>query len=313
MNQRDIDLLLMKQGTCSFSFVKRNIFVSANSRMHLSTSVIILFIFAAIVLTAITIFVMQKHMQTKGQQQNKSNTQAKTIFVDKSYMEIVISDSSYFQRMSKADLLARSISSQQGYIKLYTDSLQSFSAAEKQTLRDLIKQASTYIAPYKNLSSLDWKLIKISSNIEMGWPHTLGDVIILSATFFELPKEKQLTTIIHEQIHVYQRAFPIETNRLIESWDFKILNRMENIPLARNNPDLNSFVYGRGNIEYVQLYNSPTPKDLADSSPSSKEGEHPYEMMAALLPTLITSEKNNSHHNQTPNEKATKEWMIKYL
>ena len=277
--------------------------------MQLSQSVItILVILTIIALTALTI---HKVTQAKGKQHttNKIAAQAKTIFVDKSYMETVISDSSYFHRMNKADLLARSISSQQGYIKLYTDSLQTFSASEKKTLRDLIKQASTYIAPYKNLSSLDWKLIKISSNIEMGWPHTLGDVIILSATFFELPKGKQLTTIIHEQIHVYQRAFPIETNRLIESWDFKILNRMENISLARNNPDLNSFVYGRGETEYVQLYNSPTPKDLADSSPSSKEGEHPYEMMASLLPTLITSEKTSL----TPNEKTTTEWMIKYL
>lgn len=251
---------------------------------------------------------MQKNTQTKGQQQSTSKM-PKTIFIDKSYMETVVSDSSYFQRMSKADLLARSISSQQGYIKLYTDSLQSFSAAEKQTLRDLIRQASEAIAPYKNLSSLDWKLIKIDSNIEMGWPHTLGDVIILSNKFFQLPPEKQLTTIIHEQIHVYQRRFPIETNHLIESWKFKILNRMENIPLARNNPDLNSFVYGKGTTEYVQLYNSATPKDLSDSSPASQEGEHPHEMMAALLPTLIlTAEKQKVKANTT-----TKEWMDKHL
>jgi hypothetical protein len=113
----------------------------------------------------------------------------------------------------------------------------------------------------------------------------------------ELPS---LKTLIHEKVHLYQRYYPFETANFI-SMHLKLepLDKIEHFLLARNNPDINSFVYGRDNYIIIQTYNSLQPFSLADSASMkhfyngttaiTEEKEHPYETMAYLLAERIVS------------------------
>jgi hypothetical protein len=219
-------------------------------------------------------------------------------------MNSVINKSSYFQNMTPADLVARDTMSIANYIDKYKKSLLKFTNHEKTKLNNLISGIDNVIIKYKNISNIPWKIAKISNDIELSFPHTLEDVIIISAKFFEMPIERQKITLLHEKIHIYQRLFPLETEELIinvlkyeikkENSDYRLLRR--------NNPDLNNLVYGKDNYYTVQLYNSFHPDSIADSrvfkiignkkelieeSNSDIQIEHPYEIMASYLPKVI--------------------------
>lgn len=250
------------------------------------------------------------------------------IFVSTSYMNNVINTSPYFQRMSALDLLARKVKNKDEYKQLYKSSLKGFDSQEKQKLIKHIAKIDTYLKIYKNISSIPWKLSKVSIIIEQGYPHTLKDVIVLSESFFNLPDEQQALTLLHEKIHVYQRIFPIETEELVLNFlDFQI--KKENYDLAimkRNNPDLNDLVYGKDNFYIMQMYNSFSPNSISDSRAvkvDCKSGEiqlvsttdleipievtqleHPMEIMACFIPYIILQKQMDTKYIK---------WMNLYL
>lgn len=249
------------------------------------------------------------------------------IFVSRKYMSSIIDDSFYFLRMTPADLHARDIGSQQGYKKMYKDSIQDFEQGEKYILKTLVAKIDMYTRRFDRLHSLPWKLCKISANIEKGYPHTLGDVIILSATFFDMSENEKLITLLHEKMHVYQRSYPIQAEQLITNyWGFKVVDKHENYPLARNNPDINNFVYAKDGKRFIQLYRSKTPTSISDSdaytiSTDDKtqqltshelgipqvvdQPEHPYEIMGTLIPQIML----HNYKDDIPMTKATIKWM----
>jgi len=254
-------------------------------------------------------------------------------FVSKSYIEQIIDDSNYFDRMNNINLLVRNVNSIPAYIKLYKDSVKDFSENEKIILTELCNSVDKYIRKSKKILNIEWKFAKVSSDIENGWPHTLGDVIILSPDFFIIKSPtQQLTTLLHEKIHVYQRLFPIETNKLFEKWNFKPALKFDNVQMARNNPDINDLVYAKDDKIFVQLYNSKTPNDIGDSQPyiyneddkdhpinisqkdldiskMASQYEHPNEIMATVIPKIII----NDFDEKTDFFDAVKEWISKYL
>jgi len=260
------------------------------------------------------------------------------IFVSKEYINIIIDESNYFNRMNNIDLLVRDVNTIPSYIKIYKDGITEFTKEEKKILNTMCNSINKNIKNTKNLVNLQWKFAKQSSNIENGWPHTLGDVIILSSNFFNSSNQK--ITLLHEKIHIYQRIYPIETNKLFIEWKFKPAIKLEKIQLARNNPDINDFVYkkedAKGNESktldkiIVQLYNSKNPIDISDSKPyiyNENENpipitqedidisnivsqyEHPNEIMATLIPQIII----NNFDEKTDFIEKTKLWILRHL
>jgi hypothetical protein len=152
-------------------------------------------------------------------------------------------------------------------------------------------------------------------DIERDFPHTFGDVIMISAYLLQSEStHKLITTLIHEKIHVYQRMYPLETNVLVQKvWGYKMFGLRNHFKLARNNPDLNGIVYGT-NGAVLQMYNSSTPSSISDSDikmvvmnpykivRSSEQHEHPYERMAYQLSDIITNKNKDV-------DKSTSLWM----
>jgi len=102
---------------------------------------------------------------------------------------------------------------------------------------------------------------------EGGFPHTHGRYIMT-------PSLDKLTpsTYLHEQIHVYQRYHPAETNAILTK-KYPIEGSIGNN--CRANPDTNTIQYAGLSAEYV--HNAKSLTDTKDTK------DHPYEVMAYLV------------------------------
>lgn len=244
-----------------------------------------------------------------------------TITEYSTYDEVMktIDESYFFERMSQRDLAARNCSSKEEYKELYKKNVINFTKHEKNELRRLVKKANVLLENYK-ISSIKWKFCKINPIIEWNYPHTVGQIIML-------PYIPNIQTLIHEKLHVYQRLYPIETSILIHDfWGYSIKDKIENIPNARNNPDTNSFVYGKGDFKIAQIYEEDLDKSnayiinngekiLATAQElgvpmSVKQLEHCYEIMACIIPQILL---NIVSKDSIKFVYDTTVWMNKYL
>lgn len=253
-----------------------------------------------------------------------NNSSSSIQYVSNRYMQNTINKSVYFNKMSRLDLIARKSGSSEDYKKKYYNSLIAFNNADKSKLEKCIKNIDHKIRKYKNVYGIDWKFAKVSNDIELGYPHTLEDVIVLTPKFFELPEDQMKITLLHEKIHIYQRKYPLETEELILNvLEYKIKSVNSDIlELARNNPDINNLNYGKDDYVILQIYNSFSPKDISDSrvvkvinnnvqdyKPDNQQNmhvqyEHPYEVMACYLPHIIIKGEF---------VEKTNKWMENYL
>lgn len=193
----------------------------------------------------------------------------------------------------------------------------------------------------KKLIDIPWKCAILVDGIENNLAHTFNDIIFLPITFFEKSSFKRRITLLHEKIHIYQRLYPIEVNKLfMHYWEIypfdTIYNRRIQDPLLRSNPDLNEIIYTyydpnlmKYTISYCRYNDSP--KNISDSyvytthiddtssvsksKPSDSyyniitnysihQTEHPNEVMACLVPEIVL---NNRIDEKTMN------WLKQYL
>lgn len=232
-------------------------------------------------------------------------------------------DDTFFSRMSNADLHARGMTeayqTSQYYERLYHKSMESFRDA---TITNIVELANAYLQPYPLLHNIPWNVQLFSNNVENGFPHTLAGSIKLPKSFAMTCKSDVggcVETLIHEKIHLFQKAYPSLTQRLIIQWGF--VPSTYHDPLQRNNPDLDKINYNINGKTIYQRYNNTTPVSLLDSSvisiddygnmvrvvsatdlgfPSSiQQYEHPYEIMACLLSQIITNQlSKKEEHNE---------------
>jgi hypothetical protein len=143
----------------------------------------------------------------------------------------------------------------------YTNNILEFDDDEKKkiifTIHLTLRNSSM---PYNILHNYfkNWNILKVSNLFENKLPHTINNVIILPNDFILLLKNiinnnnndfliKQIgSTLLHEQIHVWQRLHPQLFEKLyIHFWNFKkgptqIINNIlekENGLFQRKNPD----------------------------------------------------------------------------
>lgn len=258
------------------------------------------------------------------------------------------SASPFFERMQASDLIARHSPHAQKYKDTYISSLQLFTQAQKNILERTITEAKDQnLRETRLLQYIPWKLAKIDEVIEVGYPHTLGDVIVLSDTMF--PRyamhnydQYLKQTMIHEQIHVFQRKYPEFATHFVTSvLGFTEVQQplhrtlQSVLQFARNNPDVNGMYALEGQLLPLQVYNSPSPTDIADSrlvlyntvanrfATKSEEmffnecipdyitqKEHPYEIMAVLLSKVLMND--GVSYNDDLWKRATK-WVTQYL
>tara|TARA_B110000208_G_C11797442_1_gene440298 strand:+ start:2711 stop:3547 length:837 start_codon:yes stop_codon:yes gene_type:complete len=116
----------------------------------------------------------------------------------------------------------------------------------------------------KNLNLYPWKF-KLSKNIEMGMPYTLGSYIIFNQEYLDNLLDNKinknlLNTLIHEKLHVIQRSNPKQFNIFYRN-NYKFLGRkilLKDVPnnilnKYMINPDSN-FDFWLYNIDGKEYY-----------------------------------------------------------
>lgn len=243
--------------------------------------------------------------------------QNKGMFVSSSHFERVVSSSGYFDRMSPLDLMARHAGTKDEYKKRYMSAYQEFSAKEKEAIIHLVSRADKVLKEgFPRLHRIPWRFAKVGVGVEEGFPHTLGDIIVLSELFFMNPHSSfKLGTLIHEKVHLLQRADPVWVQDTIKAWGFRQTVPNPGLP-KRNNPDLpEGNDYGLESLRtggaIFQAYTTTNPGSLRHSQASMlndgeivpvsnhdigapayvQQIEHPYEIMACMVPELLLKRK----------------------
>lgn len=244
------------------------------------------------------------------------------------------SSRAYFQNMGESDLNARQAGNTREYRARYVKSLIPHPSPDKiRLLFDLAKRADVLClghidAVLAALPSIPWKFAILQDGVEGGMPHTHADVVCLPSSFIDrlsanADADALLRTLIHEKIHVLQRARQDLSEAAITAAGYKrVCERAEihkwMLDRVRSNPDLDRFIYSRpGRCATVSLLadsDDPThPMSLSettlecgvptlsadreqpDSSYNDGSGtdgvpdryEHPNEMMAYTLSELV--------------------------
>jgi hypothetical protein len=233
--------------------------------------------------------------------------------------------------MNTYDLKVRKNNNKNEYLKRYQSGYEPFTIKQKNILLYIVNIVNNNINKYTNFKNIKWIFVKINTNLENSFPHTIENVIVLSNDFFNNSINNQINTIIHEKVHIYQRMYPDYINILYTKWGFKKTDFTLNN--NRNNPDI-KYYYSYNNNLLIQLYNN-NPYELYDSNtylinlenndkilinnniikqydlPNIiiNKLEHPNEIMAEIVSLYLT----NSYNNNDKWIQILKKWMEIYF
>ena len=108
----------------------------------------------------------------------------------------------YFNKFNKNDFIARKCNNIDKCIKKYCNNVLEFNYQDKMVITKYINK----ITKNNYLKNSIWKFIKVSDEIENGYPHTHEDYIIIPQRFMnEILENNGSRVLIHEQIHIMQR------------------------------------------------------------------------------------------------------------
>lgn len=205
-----------------------------------------------------------------------------------------VSISAFYQKeLIPADVHARSGRSGADLERRFRASICPLTAAEAETLREAARQLSSRLArAFPRLLRALPKRLRIAKLCqasphdnhaypENGFPHTHGRIIFLPAPSLREKPQDLARLLLHEQLHVLQRARPALARQMYaRSLSLRpvlrrrLLYEREGVQ-TRANPDLDAYLYGKvvhgkddkqGVVQcQVQVYNSPKPKNLSDS------------------------------------------------
>ena len=233
--------------------------------------------------------------------------------------------------MNSSDLIVRKSNNLNEYLKKYQLGYRAFTIEQKRILANIVNIIDKKINKYNNFKNIKWIFVKIDTNLENSYPHTIENVIVLSNNFFNNSINRQINTIIHEKVHIYQRMYPQYINILYNKWGFKKTDIIVNN--NRNNPDI-KYYYSYNNNLLIQLYIN-NPRELHDSNTycinlennnkiiiddniikqynlpdiSIEKLEHPSEIMAEIISLYLT----NSYHKNDKWIIILKKWMDNYF
>jgi hypothetical protein len=192
--------------------------------------------------------------------------------------------------LTKWDLKARGVRTPEAYMRRISSAGKDFTDAERFIVYRLAREADAKFAGITEIdgraaAALKWTVAKVSENYERGMAHTRrirADriVIFLPESALRESRDDILDTLVHEKVHVYQKAYPIETAAWIQARGFT--RWMRRVDLAatgvrvRSNCDLDEWVYVTPDARRPMLIEYDT--ETNDETQAAME--HPYELMA---------------------------------
>ena len=180
----------------------------------------------------------------------------------------------YYDSFSALDLRARGVSSLSEYLKRIESAclldMPSEQGNVESTIRQCIKQVDweTVIdggsenkswINMDRLRALPWKIGLTcegsEGTYEYGLPHTRGDVIIIPVSHCGKDKKDELLdTLMHEQLHVYQKMYPEDFQKYLDSEGFVRHCWRKEIQNVAANPDADEWVYSKDGEIFVGQY-----------------------------------------------------------
>lgn len=196
----------------------------------------------------------------------------------------------YVRSLTAPDLYARKVSSHSAYRERIGGAAIDFSESQKALLDLSTEKADAFLATLKSayianelMAPIGWKFALTKDDLyEDGYPHTRADVIFISPSLLE--SNDLVKTLIHEKIHIYQRAHLARFQKVLADKGYRVIGERKNFPHSRANPDLDPFVYeSPKGKRMIALYNSSTPQNITDTQQEDATAEHPFEEVAYTL------------------------------
>ena len=246
--------------------------------------------------------------------------EAPIIYVTKDRFEDMINKDTdnYFKSFSQADLRIRLVKDVDEYKQIAKKSFCSESSITD-TLKkkiyhccsDIEAQMGEHIDDYlygvsiKKFMELPWKFaIMCDNKYENGYPHTRGDMIIVSKQIIDSYSNDRLARLfIHEKTHIYQKKYPrVMSKYLSENGFVKTVKRTTFLDPA--NPDLDEYRYTHAELEsFYAKYKSDEPSSFSDIKyvRDKSSSEHPFEYLAYKM--------ENIYNNTLPIEELEKQLL----
>jgi hypothetical protein len=170
----------------------------------------------------------------------------------------------YYDYFSDLDLKARNVKSLDEYLRKIW-SVCFHSTDKNKIIRRCIVRACKDMAKedkgkrkwidMDKLLTLPWKIAVTSggSTYEYGFPHTRGDVIVVNEKDVK-DGDEFVDTLLHEQMHVYQKMYPEDFQKYLDSEGFVRYCRRNRIQNVAANPDADSWVYMKDGEVFVGQY-----------------------------------------------------------
>ena len=251
------------------------------------------------------------------------------VFVNAPDMVLAHADH-FFATLTPQDLKARHATTVEEYKSLYAGCiLEKMPQTHASRLLAACQRAAKALSKYPRILCIPWKIAILGHHPqkrlfipENGYPHTHGDIIVLTVPSLSRSTKELALLLIHEQLHVFQRTYPVETQLLLLNyWKLRVtsLHRGSLDPRARANPDIGQLVYNG----CYQRFKDNEPRDLGDSDVHhatdkvdagwlAGQYEHPFEAMAYLISGYITDQGQGEAIPRLLVE-AMVEWMDAFL
>lgn len=220
-----------------------------------------------------------------------TNSFTNVIFLSKEDTKrFIIDDPDFYVRsLSPLDLYARKAKLEEDYRYNSSNSALDFTDEQKSRFSSAAKKADDYFKNSKftaidctKIVQIPWKIALTEGEVyENGLPHTRGDIIFISSALNET-EQTLVTTLIHEKVHLYQRANPNEMMSYLENQGFLRWKQRLGEPRIRANPDLDAWIYINSKTKkpMAAYYVSDQPHNITDVTLTDAAYEHPYELMA---------------------------------
>jgi hypothetical protein len=169
----------------------------------------------------------------------------------------------YYDSFSALDLRARGVSSLNEYLRRI-DSVCLDGACDPDTESIIYKcvekvdfeQKRRHWINMERLRALPWTIAVTKGNgsaYEYGLPHTRGDVIIIPESAV-VESDDFVDTLMHEQLHVYQKMYPEDFQKYLDSEGFVRHCWRREIQNVAANPDADEWVYSKDGEIFVGQY-----------------------------------------------------------
>lgn len=218
------------------------------------------------------------------------------LIYDDAYKTISGNDDRFLDKLNKINLQARNTTSITSYkSKMKSSLINKCSLYHRRIINKIIEKIKkiNVVSSWTNnekFQDISWNIIITKNQLyEYGLPHTrynkkFGYSIIIPLTAIK-DNFKFQQTLLHEQLHIYQKLYIDDTNNYINKY-YMVVEDFDT-SLLRANPDTDFSTYKNNKNEILcSCYTNNKPKKIIDVKyePINKSKyEHPYEFMVYNL------------------------------